>query len=366
MALEGTIKEFGVTDILQLMAQQQKTGILVVENKKNSAEIYFIKGEIVATHSSSQTASMGEMLVKGNIISEENLKRALEKQKDTFDFLGNIFLKEGLITKEQLQQIVLTQVYETFYDILQWREGNYRFVAESVRIDSSIVDIPGLESILLDVLRMIDEWPEIKQVIRSLDLVFAKVEGRTAEELDEDELPVYRLIDGKNTVRDIIAGSLMGRFAASKILVDLLQDGFIELIAEKAPKEVKKKKENAVQRYIGALSYAGLAVALTVLALLSPGLPRSILPVLSQEVYRTSLFNINARNRLLRRVETALEMYRFDQGRYPDALYDLVVDGMLTADDARECARRSIRYSRDSMTYRLGTPNPRQASETDM
>ncbi len=352
MALEGTIKEFGVTDILQLMAQQQKTGILVVEKKEESAEIYFSNGEIVATHSSRHADMMGEMLVKGRLITQEHLVQALEKQQDTFDLLGNILLKEGLIGKEQLEQIIMTQVYETFYDILQWREGTYRFVADSGRIDPSMVKIPGLESLLLDVLRMIDEWPDVRRIIRSFDMVFGKTADRSAEDLEEEELPVYSLVDGNNTVEDIIAGSLQGRFVVCKTLVELLQDEFIELVAEKAPK-AKEKKTTFVEKNTAPASYAVLGVVLIGLLLLPSNIPTSLLPALSSTVFKGSYVYRYGTSVLVQRLEHAVEMYHLNTATYPESVSDLVSANMLGTSDLRSFTDHGISYSRTATYYTI-------------
>ena len=52
MALEGTIKDFGLADILQLIGIQRKTGILVLEREGENVELKFLDGNVVggSTH----------------------------------------------------------------------------------------------------------------------------------------------------------------------------------------------------------------------------------------------------------------------------------------------------------------------------
>ncbi|MFC1592315.1 DUF4388 domain-containing protein [Thermodesulfobacteriota bacterium] len=352
MALEGEIKEFGVADILQLMAQQQKTGILVVEHKDQSAEVYFRNGEIAETRSSKQMARLGDMLVQGKLIEQGELKKVLDKQKDTFEQLGQILIKDGYLKKEQLERIVLTQCYETFYDILQWRDGTYRFITEKVRSDSSLPPLPGLESILLDVLRMIDEWPDIKQIIRSFEMVFGKVADRDVGELEEDELPVYSLVDGHNTVQKVISGSLLGRFSTCKILIDLLQDGFIELVAETAAKE-KAEERFSLKRCASAGSYAGLALALLVLVLLPTRFPENILPVLLEKYYGGSYLQQYFDRSAVLRLEKALRAFYVQNGSYPANVSDIVAAGFLTEADLQTSKGASISYANQGSYYSL-------------
>ena len=47
MALTGTLKDFGIADILQLIGQQQKTGVLYLKSKEQEVQVFFRDGAIV-------------------------------------------------------------------------------------------------------------------------------------------------------------------------------------------------------------------------------------------------------------------------------------------------------------------------------
>ena len=46
MALQGTLKDFGIADILQLIGQQQKTGTLIVRSKEQVVQVGFVDEKI--------------------------------------------------------------------------------------------------------------------------------------------------------------------------------------------------------------------------------------------------------------------------------------------------------------------------------
>jgi hypothetical protein len=355
MALEGTLKEFGIADILQLMAQQQKTGILIVESRDASVEFFFCGGAVVAAHAAGQDERMGELLVKAGLASEERVKSALEKKHETFDALGHILLREGCLQKDQLEKIVLALVYEAFCEVLQWRAGRYRFVPQAVRDETGLVALPGLESILLDVLRMIDEWPDVQKVVRSPDMVFAARDGAPVEELDEEEQAVYRLIDGKTPVGDIAAAGLMNRYAACKILCDLVQDGFIEAAAHQ-PRAAVKKKQTAAQAAAALAAYACLVLALAALLLAPVDRSRTLLPFLSAQAACTTLPGQWATRIAARQLETAVELYRLDRGAYPGGIAELVRSGFLSERRAGAIARRGIVYAPGPANNTIDTP----------
>jgi len=347
MSLEGKLKDFGIADILQLLAQQQKTGILLVERQADSAEIYFLKGLVIETRSSQHSDRLGEMLIRGGYVTRQQVEAALDRQGDTFDYLGGMLVRDGLIQNEVLQQALLTQMFETFFDILQWRDGQYRFITDKFKKEGVLENIPGIQSLLLDVLRMIDEWPGIAKHIPSFDMIFELTEGHTPDDIEIDELPVYQLIDGRRSVQEVVDGSLLGRYAACKILVELLQDGIIKPAGRKVagPQE---KRHNIFDFILGPGAYALLAGLLITVSLYLPtGFPSSILPIVfSHEQSLRSMAFYGAHMRC-QRFRYGVEAFYCMNSRYPQSLAELVATGLVPAGvrtDVFSYAEHGTRY----------------------
>ena len=81
MALQGTIKDFGLPDIFQLIGLQRKTGILTLVNDKDkeSVTVTFENGMVVMSDSSQRRLEdrLGNVLVKQGKLSRERLDEAL-------------------------------------------------------------------------------------------------------------------------------------------------------------------------------------------------------------------------------------------------------------------------------------------------
>ena len=54
MALEGTIKDFGLPDIFQLIGLQRKTGLLTLKHEKDEVTVAFENGMVVNADSAHQ------------------------------------------------------------------------------------------------------------------------------------------------------------------------------------------------------------------------------------------------------------------------------------------------------------------------
>ena len=225
MALQGTLKDFSITEIIQLIGQQLKTGILRVRRGKNLAEIHFVDGMIVHVYSNYRGKKylIGEILVKAKLITEEQLERVLRIQKETLKYLVEILVELQLLTKDHILQVISTQIYETIYELFWWEDGTFNFDLKLVESYKKIPFALSAEQVLLSILRMVDEWSEIEKKIFSPHLVFRRIltlEGRSADSLSpqsylkekltsEQEL-IYNLVDGTRTVQEIIDRSLWG------------------------------------------------------------------------------------------------------------------------------------------------------------
>src|ERR1700755_2191922 len=98
MALKGTLKDFGIADILQLIGQQQKTGTLHLKNKDQAVDISFREGSIVRAESTGRKKNLiGAMLVRAELITEAQLEQALETQRRTLKRLGDVLVGAKLL-----------------------------------------------------------------------------------------------------------------------------------------------------------------------------------------------------------------------------------------------------------------------------
>ena len=51
MALQGTLKDFSLADIFQLIGIQRKTGVLTLKSAQETATVAFVEGQVVGADS---------------------------------------------------------------------------------------------------------------------------------------------------------------------------------------------------------------------------------------------------------------------------------------------------------------------------
>ncbi len=180
MALQGTLKDFSITEIIQLIGQQLKTGVLKIRRGKSLVEISFVDGMIVHVYSNYRGKKdlIGEILVKAQLITDEQLERVLKVQKETLKYIGEILVELGLLTKDDILKVITTQIYETIYELFWWEDGTFNFDLKLVESYKKIPFALSTEQVLLNILRMVDEWSEIEKKIFSPTLSFENPLGR--------------------------------------------------------------------------------------------------------------------------------------------------------------------------------------------
>ena len=167
MALTGTLKDFGIADILQLIGQQGKTGILHLKNKDQSVHIHFAEGNVVKAESASRDRRelLGAMMVRAGLLTQEQLDRALEIQKRTLRRLGDILVAEGYVSRPTFREMYQLQTTETLYRLFQWKDGTYEFEQQEVDFDADAIEPIRSENVLMEGFRMVDEWPMVRRTM---------------------------------------------------------------------------------------------------------------------------------------------------------------------------------------------------------
>ncbi|MDP9192562.1 MAG: DUF4388 domain-containing protein [Acidobacteriota bacterium] len=260
MALEGTLRDFSLADIFQLIGLQRKTGVLTLRSKEDTVTVTFLDGKVVGADSLDRRLEnrLGSVLIRTGYLTQDQLNRALEIQKETLQRLGFILTHYGIISADSLREAIQLQITQIVYRLFRWHDGDYHFSQETtIEYDRDNVTPISAESILMEGARMIDEWPIIEKRIRSYDMVFRKkltdqeilvVGAEDADEIDfdgtaskrrkgpltdtiritQEEKSIYAMVDGTMTVGEIVEVSRLPEFDTNKALYELLTRDLIE------------------------------------------------------------------------------------------------------------------------------------------
>ena len=133
MAIRGSLAEASVADVLQLLAIGRKTGCLSVANRTSFGRVYFDQGIIAHASILNRRDRLGDLLARNRLVDPAELAEALAEQNGRRGpRLGEILVRRGSTTPEQIEQYVRLQIEEAVYTLFTWSEGTFHFEPEEV------------------------------------------------------------------------------------------------------------------------------------------------------------------------------------------------------------------------------------------
>src|SRR3954454_10965411 len=129
MAVEGTLDLFKLPEILQLVSQQKKTGILTVQGQQDIVAISFLNGRIVAADALNQTLEEGlsQILLKEGMISAPDLARAASEHQASGGRLIDLLAERRYVERAQILEALRLQTWRLLEQLLRWSEGDFKF-----------------------------------------------------------------------------------------------------------------------------------------------------------------------------------------------------------------------------------------------
>jgi tetratricopeptide (TPR) repeat protein len=230
MAIKGSLKEASLPDVLQLLSMGQKTGCLSVADRNNFGYVYFDHGYITYASIVNRRDRLGDILVKGGLITPEQLQAGIDRQSHERDKrLGELLVSMASISRPDLERYMRVQIEEAVYYLFTWISGTFSFEADVQPEEQDFLVRITPESLLLEGARRVDEWSLIEKKIPSFDLIFVVDRPRLAASgvsLTAEQQRLLPLLDGKRDVARLIDDSGLLEFDVGKALYGLITAGF--------------------------------------------------------------------------------------------------------------------------------------------
>ena len=241
MAIEGPLRELALSDVFQLLDLSRKTGTLTVthESRHRPAVVRFERGAVTGAELGEAHERIGHLLLRAGKVTERHIEHARRLQERTPGTpLGTILVEQGVVAPEDVKRQLRFQIEETVYELIQWKDGYFRFEEGEARNGGGVgVRVPT-ESLLMEAARRIDEWSTLESKIPHMGVIPALVsespDGPTLD-LHPSEWEVLAEIDGMRTLKEISGALGRGDFEVAKIVYGLVTTGIVEILEERPP-----------------------------------------------------------------------------------------------------------------------------------
>jgi hypothetical protein len=274
-------------------------------------------------------------------------------QEGEGDLLAQI-ARRGELGGAQLQEAIELLTQNTMFTLLRWTQGSFHFTAQPVAGEGDSARGTPAEQILMDGLRMVDEWRTFDADARDFDAVWRRneafdlfrerAEGEASTRLAHAER-VFSHIDGRTSTRRVVDLARFGEFEGVYWISRLRRAGVIEPLARQSAGPSRRARLSFAGAPLASLRVAApfALAALALLGLLARhGIEREQAPD-SAALERASAASFE---RALAR--NAVEAYRFRHGQWPADLAEALRElppGLATENaDAYYFARRGDNF----------------------
>ena len=282
--MQGKIADFSIPDIFQLVSSQGKSGSLAISGNGHVTIFLFSEGRIVDVQPDRRETKslLGTMLRDAGFLTDSDLRRILFSQGAGGKKIGEILVEKGKVSKEVLARYLVLQVKECLFDVLMFREGEYRFEGFAVRPAAWGGEPIRPDVLLMEGMQFLDEYPRYRGIFPSGDFLVTRKKGERVDPhaFSEVERILWKALDFSDDPERVYRKACLTVFEGVKGLSALLQRGLIEVSTTKAGDTVdlgkRLRDEVAARRRFDTIRMAvwGAAVAAAVVwiyrGLLSP------------------------------------------------------------------------------------------------
>ncbi len=345
MALQGNLRDFSATEILQLLGSQRKTGCLMLEQSGRTMTVYVLEGRVVSTRTPglAKDDPLLGFLCTVHRLSDEQYRGIQTIQRESGRDLEDLLLNGRYLEAEELAGYLERQILDDMMALARWEDGTYRFDPQRRWTQPPLVRL-SVEGVLMEVARRADErrrflatFPDEHRILGVRDLPDPDVE------LSEEERELFGIVDGRHTLAEIAGAAPLSEYETYEALQSMVEAGWLEVTGHRPPGTAPAPKGPVLAATAGptrpswqrelvtaALLVLGIALLRVGAHVLAPPAP-------------AGTPNVFAAARL-RDVRMALDLYHREHGAYPPRLEDLA--------DARWLAPDRLRLRGYEILYR--------------
>lgn len=252
MPLQGNIRDFSTTQLLNLINLAKKTGTLTIfdgiktgqydamkQEKmapgEERAKVSFKTGKLIYASMDTQDGNLISVLNKAGKLTDEQARIIRERAKNTTDkALALLLINANYVTQKDVVGSIQQHTLSVVYNLLTWGEGPFRFEDDELPHKNRILVPIDLENVIIEGSRRIREAEKLTEHLPNLDFALKFPENPKEKfkgiHLSVEEWRVVSFVNPKNSIRQIAKANNMSDVEIRRIVYGLEQAGLVELV----------------------------------------------------------------------------------------------------------------------------------------
>jgi hypothetical protein len=258
MALKGNLRDFSVTQLLNLVNVAHKTGTLIVERSQEQVFVSFREGKLAFARDGVDAAGLTMVLYHAKKLSAAQVRAINERSGRMGDKeLGLLLINSNYISQQEILSSLQAYYLSMVNRLFTWSEGLFRFETELLPPGDKITVRISLENLIIDGTRKMREWEQLQGEIPSLEMAlkFSERPGVNLRNLNlsVDEWKVISFINPKNTIHQIAKAANKNDLEIRRIVYSFIQAGLVEIIrpeGKPVPQPVPQPVSQPIQQSV--------------------------------------------------------------------------------------------------------------------
>lgn len=234
--LQGELAFMPAADLFRYLGNRGFSGTLTARRGPDEKRIVLLEGKAVQATSSDPREYVGQFLLHGGRLGEEQLEKAFQVQLATREPLGKLLVAGGLpeaVVREALE----LKIRETAIDLCGWTEGQFSVARSAARADESGVAVAplSLPSIAAEAQARALRWREIRKAFPRGTTRLEQASKQAAPPAGSVDARILSLLSEPRSVDEIGLFLHATEFQLYSRLLELLREGVIRIASLERP-----------------------------------------------------------------------------------------------------------------------------------
>lgn len=237
--LSGNLGFMPCRDLFRYLGNRRLSGTLTTRRGSVEKRVVLHEGTAVSAASTDPREYLGQILINGGHLTEDQFNRAYQTQIETGVPLGQILTMIGLVGEEEVRRALSVKIRETALELCDWRSGDFEFSAHAPTLQGGVPYAVPLLDIWQESEQRVRTWTAMRRLLPSGDTRLELVPGsRPKVEPGSPEARLFELLAEGHSIDEMVLDLHATEYALYQRLYALVQEGVVRFQSEDGPSEL--------------------------------------------------------------------------------------------------------------------------------
>ncbi len=284
--LSGDLGIKNITSSIKSIAQQKRSGIMLLKKGEEKGKIIFHKGTILAGEIENMTdlEYLRRFLIFTNRLAPSQFSQIKNSLFLTDQSIEDLLIQKNILTRSKLDEVLLNKLRYNLYEMVTWKNGKFVFTDANMEVKDEVSGLPeSIAELIEECYRRNSEWEQYKKDFPPLEsIIYRNTEQPVDVGKDSFQEVLLHLVDNKHNIKQIYELLYPYRFNTLYLIMRLLHQriAWIEGVSPKTSRSRTRdtlilEKPVVAQKEVETNLALCINLALAQLITLNPGHPKA-------------------------------------------------------------------------------------------